>query len=315
MSRIAQDNQPASPGADAPQLMPSPLEDRAKLRQRAKYFLVFLAGLMLCFASPLLALVRLSLSNELYSHVLLIPAISVYLVWWDKRRLTPRFEPAPRLATAFIFTAITLLAIYWIAASSGWKPKGNDRLSILILAWLACFAGGCAWFFGGKILRATAFPMAFLVFMVPLPVAVENGLVSFLQHSSAQTSYLLLKLSGMPVFRDGMTFTVPGLSFGVAPECSGIRSSLVLFITGLLAAYFFLRKPWSRLALALAVIPLGIFRNAVRIFTLAQLAVHVDPDVLNSGFHHRGGPLFFAVSLAPFFLLIWLLRKCEARQK
>ena len=119
----------------------------------------------------------------------------------------------------------------------------------------------------------------------------------------------------MPVFREGTQFTLPGVSIEVGPMCSGIRSSLVLFITGILAAYLFLRQRWSRLTLAAALIPLGILRNAVRIFTLAQLAVHVNPDILNSNLHHRGGPLFFAVSLAPFFILIWLLRKYETCQK
>jgi len=117
----------------------------------------------------------------------------------------------------------------------------------------------------------------------------------------------------MSVYREGTRFTLPGVTIGVAPECSGIRSTLVLFMTGLLAAYFFLRRSDSKLILTALLVPLGILRNAFRIFTLAQLAVHVDPDILNSSLHHRGGPIFFTVSLAPFFLLIWALRKREVR--
>lgn len=308
-------DQPPLPQAPAPEQIVSAREsDRAKLRQRAKYFVLFLAGLVICFGKPLLGLFRLSLNSELNSHVFLMPAVSLYLVWLDKRKLTPLFEPAPRLAASLLLPGIGLLAAYCAAISSGWQPHEADFLSLMTLAFLFCFSGGFAFFFGGGILRAVAFPMAFLIFMVPLPVVLENGLMNFLQHSSAEASYLLLKLSGMPVFREGTQFTLPGVSIEVAPECSGIRSSLVLFITGILAAYLFLRQRWSRITLAAALIPLGILRNAVRIFTLAQLAVNVNPDILNSALHHRGGPLFFAVSLAPFFLLIWFLRKCEARQ-
>ena len=287
---------------------------RPVLRQRTKCFLIFAAGLCLCFATVLLGLFRFSINSELYSHILLVPAISGYLVWTDRHRLSPVFEPAKCLAVLLLLPGLALLAAYWLGLASGWSPASeNDRLSLLTPAFLFCFASGFAWFFGGRILRATAFPLAFLIFMVPFPLALENGLVEFLQHGSAESSYLMLTGSGMSVFREGTDFTLPGVTIGVAPECSGVRSSLVLFITGLLAAYFFLRRPWSRITLAVLLIPLGILRNAFRIFTLAQLAVHYDPNILDSPLHHRGGPVFFAVSLAPFFLLIWLLRKWETR--
>ena len=245
-----------------------------------------------------------------------MPVISGYLVWTDRHRLSPVFEPARRQAALFLLPGLALLVAYWSGRAAGWQPSSeNDRLCLLTLAFLCCFASGYAWFLGGQILRGTAFPLAFLIFMVPFPLGLENALVDFLQHSSAEVSYLMLTGSGMSVFREGTQFTLPGVVIGVAPECSGVRSSLVLFITGLLAGYFFLRRPWSRITLAALLLPLGILRNAVRIFTLAQLAVHYDPNILDSPLHHRGGPLFFAVSLLPFFLLIWLLRKWETGWK
>ncbi len=284
------------------------------LWHRTRGFLVVAAALCLGFGGSLLDLLRFSINSDLYSHILLVPAISAYLVWMDRQRLRRGFEPAKRVALLLLLPGLALLAAYWLVRSAGWEPAGeNDRLALLTLSFLFCFASGFAWCYGGQILRSVAFPLAFLVFMVPFPVALENWLVAFLQHSSAEASYLMLTGSGMAVFREGTQFTLPGVTIGVAPECSGIRSSLVLFITGLLAAYFFLRRPWSRILLAMLVVPLGILRNAFRIFTLAQLAVHYNPDILNSDLHHRGGPIFFVVSLAPFFLLIWLLRKGESR--
>ncbi len=279
-------------------------------RQRTIYFSIFVAGLCLCFGGSLFDLFRFSLHNDLYSHILLMPVISGYLIWIDRQKLNPVFVPARRLAVSFLLPGLALLAAYKL----GWQPANeNDRLCLLTLAFLFCFATGYAWWLGGQIMRATVFPLAFLIFIVPFPLAVENGLVDFLQHSSAEVSYLMLTCSGMSVLREGTQFSLPGVTFGVAPECSGVRSSLVLFITGLLAAYFFLRRPWPRLTLAALLLPLGILRNAFRIFTLAELAVHYDPNILDSPLHHRGGPIFFAVSLAPFFLLVWLLRKWEAR--
>ena len=300
-----------------PAIQPTQFPEAAigmNLRQRTKWFLLFSAGLTICFGVPLLDLLRFSLHSELYSHVLLVPAITSYLVWMDRHRLPLAFEPAPRLAVGLLLPGVALLAAYAWGLCSGWKPAGeNDRLSLFVVAFLFFFTSGFAWFFGGRIMRAVAFPMAFLAFMAPLPKMAEDGLVNFLQLSSAETSYWFLTLSGMPVFRDGTVFNLPGITIGVAPECSGIRSTLVLFMTGLLAGHFFLRQPRFKITLALLLVPLGILRNAFRIFVLAQLAVHVNPDILNSDLHHRGGPIFFAVSLAPFFLLIWFLRKQETR--
>ena len=297
----------------AAELSPPPCAD-LHLRQRTKYFLMYAAGLLVCFGLPLLHLLRFSFDSELYSHILLVPVISGYLIWMNRHKLNRAFEPAPRLAAGLLLPGVALLAAYGAGVASGRHfANENDPLSLFTLAFLFFFASGCAWFYGSRVMRSIAFPLGFLLFMVPLPLVLENGLTEFLQYASAEAASWMLTLSGMSVFRDGTAFTLPGISIGVAPECSGIRSTVVLVMTGLLAAFFFLRRPWSKILLAALLIPLGILRNAFRIFTLAQLAVHGHPDILNSDLHHRGGPVFFAVSLAPFFLLIWLLRKLEAR--
>jgi exosortase/archaeosortase family protein len=100
----------------------------------------------------------------------------------------------------------------------------------------------------------------------------------------------------------------------VAPECSGIRSSLVLFITSLVAGQLFLRSPWKRALFAIVVIPLGIVRNALRIVTIGELCVHVDPAFIDSPIHRRGGPVFFVISMVPFLLLLYYLRKTDAHK-
>jgi exosortase C (VPDSG-CTERM-specific) len=205
------------------------------------------------------------------------------------------------------------VSAYWIAVRSGWKPKTEDYLACMSLAFLCFVLSASFACLGTKVMRTLAFPAAFLAFMIPFPVSLHHWIESFLQHGSAEAAYLLLKLSGMPVFRVGTQFQLPGFSMEVAPQCSGIHSSLVLFIASLLAAHLLLRRPWSRLLLVLLIIPLGMLRNGFRIFVLAQLCVRVSPDWIDSDLHHRGGPIFFLVSLVPFLLLLIYLRKREQR--
>jgi exosortase C (VPDSG-CTERM-specific) len=267
----------------------------------AKLYAMFVALLAVLFAGPLLDLARLALRDDLASHTILIPFISAYLVWLRRDRLAE--APAGARWPA-IPVALAALALF------GLTTTPEDQVSARILAFCcAVWAGGFA-FVGSRVARAFAFPALFLVFMVPLPSGAVAAIETFFQYTSAEVAFRFIDWSGTTVFREGLTFTMPGLALYVGPECSGIRSSFVLFITSLLAGHLFLRSPWRRLFLAAFVIPLGIVRNAFRVFVLAMLSVHVDLSYIDSPIHHKGGPIFFALSLIPFFLvLVWLRRR------
>ena len=107
----------------------------------------------------------------------------------------------------------------------------------------------------------------------------------------------MIAATGTPLLREGTVFTLPAIVLEVAEECSGIRSTWVLFITSVVASQMFLTSPWRRLVLVAFVIPLGILRNGFRILTIALLCVKVGPHMVDSVIHHRGGPIFFALSL------------------
>lgn len=160
-------------------------------------------------------------------------------------------------------------------------------------------------------MRALAFPFCLLLFMIPFPVWLRAAIETALQHGSAAVAEWMFVLSSTPYWREGMQFHLPGISLEVAPECSGIHSTWVLVITSLVARRVILRRPWKRALLCLAVIPLALLRNGFRVFVIGELCIHVSPRMIDSPIHHRGGPLFFGLSLAPFFLLLYFLRKSE----
>ena len=126
---------------------------------------------------------------------------------------------------------------------------------------------------------------------------------------------LLFGIAGTPLFRQGVDFQFPGFNLQVAPECSGIRSTFVLCITSLVAGQLFLRSPLKRAVLVLAVIPLGILRNGLRILTIGELCIHVSPNMIHSNLHRQGGPLFFLLSLAPLLGLLYILRKLDVKKQ
>ncbi|MFQ5906257.1 MAG: exosortase/archaeosortase family protein, partial [bacterium] len=169
--------------------------------------------------------------------------------------------------------------------------------------------------YGTRASRVAAFPLLFLLWMVPLPEFALDKFITLLQHGSAEVAHGLFRLTGVPVFRDGLVFSLPGIDIEVAKVCSGIRSSLALIITGLLAGYLFLRTSRSRLALVTALFPLLIVKNGLRIVTLTLLAVYVDRGFLTGNLHRKGGIVFFAIALALLALLLRYLQKVEANTK
>jgi exosortase C (VPDSG-CTERM-specific) len=281
------------------------------LRRKFWYLALALGLLCLCFAKPLSELVRFCFHSDLYSHILLVPFISLYLSWLQRRNLPSDSRPAPGWALLPFVAGCVLMAAYWLGLRSWPSLAFGDYLSLMTFSFLCfVFSAGFA-FLGTRTLCSIAFPMVFLVFMIPFPLRAEHWIAGFLQRASADAAYSMLTLTGTPVFRQGMEFQLPGIAIQVAPECSGIHSSLVLFITSLLAGHLLLRRHFTRLVVVLAVIPLAILRNGFRIFLLAQLCIRLDPKWIHSDLHHRGGPVFFAASLIPFFLLLYLLRRME----
>lgn len=273
-------------------------------------FLVAAVILMACFCVPLYKLLHLALSDDLYSAIPLVPFLSLYMVWSKHRNLPKSFATAIKPASAFFAAGLLTTAVNWIAPQSSFAAVEN-YLSLNVLALLLFFVGISFLFLGARFVRAVAFPLAMLIFTIPFPDFLRFQLESFLQHGSAVFAGLFFYLSGTPVFRDGLIFHLPGCTLQVAPECSGIHSTLVLAITSLLGSWLFLHSPWKRTALVLAVIPLALMRNGFRIFVIGRLCVAYGPQMLGSPIHRHGGPLFFVLSLIPLFLFLLFLRKTE----
>ena len=143
-----------------------------------------------------------------------------------------------------------------------------------------------------------------------MPGSWLDNIDTFFQYTSAATAEAFYQVAREPVLRDGLSLQLSGFGLRVAPECSGIHSTLVLFMTSFLADYCSWPSLWTRAVLVLAVIPLAILRNGFRVFAVGlSCCVHVSPEMIRSPIHHHGGPILFALSLIPFFLLLFFLRK------
>ncbi|RYD40647.1 MAG: exosortase [Verrucomicrobiaceae bacterium] len=281
-------------------------------KSHVRWTLVALLALCGVYSPVILKWFRIAMSADLHSHVLLIPAVSAYLLIVDRDRLTWPSKRSPVIGGCLLAISLTICGFFMVSPPA-WSTVD------LVAAKTATFLGS-AWGIGFLILgsawmRSAVFPAVFLLFMIPLPDGIVIGLERFLMVASAHVSEFAFSIGGIPVHRTGQVLEIPGAVLEVAEECSGIRSTWVLLITSILAAYLFLPSVPRRIALVLAVIPLGICRNAFRIYVIGWMCTTYGAEMIDHWVHRKGGPMFFGISLLPLFLLAWFLRNFRAAGK
>jgi exosortase len=278
----------------------------------ARRFLIFFLFTLVAAGMayvPLKDLLSNPVRSDYYSHILLIPLVSGFLAYQKRREIFAAVEYSLKKGSIFLLSGIILYL-----AGSMWQHRLNinDYASVITLSAVVFWVGGFFATYGRTAFRLARFPLLFLVFMIPIPIFLMDRIIYILQAGSAEVTEFLFSLVGIPAFRSGFYFTLPEVTIEVAKECSGIRSSLGLLITVVLAAHFFLVTNWKRGFLILTVLPITILKNGIRILTLTLLAIYVDMGFLTGGFLHKsGGFLFFLPALGLIGILLYFLRKTE----
>jgi exosortase len=293
----------------------APSTESRPIGQSHRIFGVFCLVSSIVLWKTLAVLCVYSLDHESCSHIVLIPLVSAYLLFMERKRIFSSVRPA--LASG----AVPILfgtALYWLAEGNAITWRGNESLSVATLAIVLIWVGGFVCTYGLAAARAAAFPLLFMLLMIPLPDSVLAWTIHSLQLGSTEVTYLIFKIFDMPVLRQGFVLSLPSVSIQVAAECSGIRSSVALFITCLLAAHFYLRTRWKILVFLFLVIPLTVIKNGIRIATLTLLSVYVNPDFLHGTLHRDGGFVFFLLALLlllPVFLALERSERSPAKPR
>jgi len=280
--------------------------EAGNLQTKWALLLALCLAVMPLFGGSLASIVRLSLRDDRYSHLLAVPAVTLALIAFGRRRILAdaRYWWRGGFVLAVLSVSVHLLSrVLQVRYDPAWGLC-LDALA-LVIAWIAAFAG-CL---GKSALKESLFPLCFLFLFAPLPPQVLSFAEIGMQKASAELSYAVMRSSGMPVFRDGLKFLLPGIEIEVARECSGIRSSIGLLMTALVLGYLFLPAAWKRLCFIALTVPIVIFKNALRITILSWLGVHVSRDLLTGPLHHQGGPLFALIALAIQLPLLFALQR------
>lgn len=282
-----------------------------RIERRFLHWFMLTGAVCLLFYQPLIDLARLALNNSSFSHIGLIPLIFLYLVF-QRREALERTDGQG--ASSAVVLGLLSLAVVAAALGLGGELNRTDQLAVYVAGFVVAVWAVFVWRFGRDGVNQALFPLLFLLFMVPFPTYLLDQVVAALLWGSTIVTEQLFRLTGIPFFQDGYTFRLPGLAIEIAKECSGIRSTMALVITGLLAGQMMLRTWWGRSTLILLLFPLAVFKNGLRIVTLSLLTIHVDRGFIEGDLHSRGGFVFFVITLCVMGVILWGIQKLEGRR-
>lgn len=250
--------------------------------------------------------------SDYYSHILLIPFVTAYFLFLDRRSILHE----ARYSYLGLGVAACGLLLYGAALTlKGWLGQ-NDFASAAVAGALIFWLGGFLLAFGPRAFGIARFPLLFMLFTIPIPLFLLDWFIYILQVASTEVTEWLFQLTATDYIRNGFIYRLPTITVQVAKECSGIRSSIALIITGVLAGHLFLRTGWRKFVLVVAMLPFTVLKNGVRIVTLCLLAIYVDTKFITDSFlHHSGGFVFYLPALGLLALLLWWFRRAERQDK
>jgi exosortase len=254
-------------------------------RRAAAALAVLVAGFALLYGDVLRKLAHQWGTDDNYSHGYLVVPLALFFVWQRRASL---------VALPLRPSAVGLVVI---AASLGVLAAGvlGSELFLTRISMLGVLAGTVLFVCGRDHLRVLAFPLAFLVLMIPLPAILFNQIAFPLQLIASQAGEAALHTAGVPVLREGNVLHLATTSLEVVEACSGIRSLVSLLTMGVLLAHFSPLGPAGRVLLVASAVPIAVLTNAARVAGTGWAAHHWGPGV-SDGFLHTfsGGAVFFA---------------------
>ncbi len=241
--------------------------------------------------------------DDNYSHGFLIPLISGYLLWQKRQALQNVEIRQNRLGLVLLVFGLALNILG--SAAAEWYSVRFSMIPTLM---------GLVLYFGGSaMLRLVWFPIAFIVFAIPLPYTLFRTLTFPLQLFSTKVTHHLITAVGVSALRQGNILHLPGYSLEVVEACSGLRSMITLSALAAVFAYMTPGGAVRKLFLFSAAIPIAITANIVRLLVTCLGALLISSGFAEGFLHDFSGVLVFLVGLTMFFitgsLLEWIGKK------
>ncbi len=250
-----------------------------------------LAAWLLIYYSSLINMIGVWNNSKTYEHCYLILPISLWLVWQEKDKLkNVSFSISWLPVILLIFPC--LLWIIGRTASIAFFEHIAAVTSLQLIIWAMI---------GNKFAKKIYFPILYLTFCIPF----GEELIPYLQEITADISVYLVRLSGVPIYREGMYLTVPNGQFEVAEACSGIRFLISSIALGTLFSYIFFKKWWKFFLFIIFTSIFPIIANGLRAYGIIMIGNLSNMKYAAGADHLIYGWVFFSIVIIFMFFVAW----------
>ncbi|HXN24904.1 MAG TPA: exosortase [Candidatus Dormibacteraeota bacterium] len=272
------------------------------------YEVLFLGALLLGFVAVLYAGIFAGLWKQWWddpnlSHGFMVPLVSAYVLWSQRDRLRNVPVQPSNFGLVIVLGGVTMLVAATLSADL-WV----GRMSFLVV-----LAGLVLFLAGRRMLRAVAFPLGFLMFMIPLPGILYYQLTFPLQLIASRFATSALSFLHVPITRAGNLLILPNCTLEVAEACSGIRSLFSIVALAVAYGYLFEARLWKRIVLAVLMVPVAVACNGLRLVGTGLISYFAGPEFALGFFHTFSGWLIFLMALALMILASWILQVIDFR--
>jgi exosortase len=259
----------------------------SRLANRAAFVVGAVAlAIGVTYGTVIASLVRQWANDDNYSHGFFVFPLAVYFAW-ERRDALARAAIRPHFAGALLIGASLLLYLAGVLAA---------ELFLTRVSLVGVIAGSVLFIRGWPSMRILAFPIAFLLLMIPLPAIIFNQIALPLQLVASQMGEGVIAAAGVPVLREGNILHLPSRSLEVVEACSGIRSLVSLLMLAIVLGYFTEPSVGPRILIAVAAVPLAIVANAARVAGTGLASEWVSPAASDGFFHTFSGWIMFVVA-------------------
>jgi exosortase len=263
---------------------------------------VILGLVAVLFYSTFAWLVYNWMNNSYYSHGFLVPLISGFFLW----RSRDAFGKDNREPSSLGLIVLGISLVMYLVAQV-WQAYHFSALALILL-----LAGLTLYFLGEKATRLAAFPLVFLLFMIPLPFI--NRLSPAMESFTTRVSTAGVRLLGIPAANMGSQIQLPNSSFTVGAACSGLNSVVALATLVVIFIYILEGPRLAKVILLVVAIPIAIAANIFRVSSILVIAHFFGAEAGMTYFHDYSSPVLFLLAFALLILASRLLRCSEIRR-
>ena len=266
-----------------------------------QWALIAFTGLVLAiiFYDGLVLMVKQWESSEEYGYGYLIPVLTLFFVWQRKDELE-------RLSFPGAWAGLVLLVMGALLYVVG---EFSTLFIVVQYAFLLTLYGAVLALVGWRAFRLIWVPLLFLVFMIPLPNFLYQGLSGQLQLISSELGVFFIRLFGISVYLEGNVIDLGSYKLQVVEACSGLRYLFPLTSLAFIAAYIYKAAFWKRALVFLSSIPITIIMNSFRIGMIGVLVEYWGSEQAEGFLHYFEGWVIFMACMSILILEMWVLSK------